>query len=175
MKPLGLIQQENFVPAADFRGQPDTPLGFIQLGRRIRNLHLPEGYGILVREGMKLHEDEAQAVRSSFTRPEKREFRERFAEMLGVTTASLAHWQIHHIRPVCIGGNNRFRNLDLIPPKQHSNLHGKVIDPQTFAAPVGVAQDFIIPMRIGRHRVRGDGNRPARIRPESIAALNADF
>lgn len=116
-------------------------------------------------QATKLEPDEGHERRAKFTRIDKRAFYEAFAQRMDVTVESLQGWHLHHVVPVCIGGSNRFNNLDLIPPDVHNRLHQQVIDPQTFTTYVGMTQDFLIPVRINKFKIKGLPTRVGRQRP----------
>ena len=96
----------------------------------------------------------ADDVRDDFKTADRREFRRQFARHLRVSVASLDKWEIHHVLPLCLGGTNDFGNLDLLPHSVHQKLHRILLDPQIAVAQEGVAQDFVIPIRYGRPRIK---------------------
>jgi hypothetical protein len=154
---LSAIQQDTFVPAAEGEAEASSNiLGYVQLGRNLKRLKLPNGYAFIIHRAALLSPDEAQANRARFTRYHKQMFRDHVARRLDVQVASLIGYDIHHRVPVCIGGSNAFSNLALIKPEYHTPLHRDVIDPQTWGAMAGKTQDFILPVPTFGGPVWGD-------------------
>jgi|SRR5579859_5484499 len=106
--------------------------------------------------------EEAEALRHSFHHEERRAFlsyllTEKSAEMLakGFTERNLESlrrgkvphgYNVHHIKPLDDGGDNRFNNLVLLPARpQHEAIH-RYLDPQLKGLERGESRRVRLPM-----------------------------
>lgn len=91
---------------------------------------------------------ECSHMRSRFTKLIRQEFRMDAAHITHTPSFYLSNYEIHHIKPILLGGDNKSANLALVEPQLHIALHD-FIDGQTGGMEPGDERTIDLPYMRG--------------------------